>query len=136
MKEVLEGIFFRQIIFTQYNTIALFPLMESQKSNMSRQLFCHTHAQMAKAGHIKYRIFLLVPLRCLKNYQISNIYHKVSHLASFFSWSLFFAQKSNLDFKKERFDHCVKCLISKIYEGEKVHVRTYLYFVVGALKVN
>ena len=60
IKEVLEGIFFHQIIFTQYNTIALFPLMESQKSNMSRQLFCHTHAQMAKAGHINYRIFRLV----------------------------------------------------------------------------
>ena len=51
---------------------SLIPFLESQKSNMSRQLFCHTHAQMAKAGHIKYRIFRLVFL--LDFFYLSDVF--------------------------------------------------------------
>ena len=137
----------------QYNTIALFPLMESQKSNMSRQLFCHTHAQMAKAGHIKYRIFRLVFLSdfftllmligaCHYNAEkLSNIKHM--HTRKFRIWHHFSARayflhkKVILILRKKGSTTVSNASLAKSMKGKKFLYEPNLPILCGgALKVN
>ena len=101
-KRSFRGHFFSSDYFYTIQHHSLIPFNGEPKVQYVPSTFCHTHAQMAKAGHIKYRIFRLVFLSdfftllmligaCHYNAEkLSNIKHM--HTRKFRIWHHFSAK--------------------------------------------